>query len=99
MTFGGQVATAPPAKGIPSCGCDNGRCGGGTGGKEHRLHFPAVDAARFDEASTGSFDQDSRWSQGESERVAASNINTMDSPTRGQIVGAKLNKWRGGFTS
>ena len=93
----GVVANAKSAKGIPSTGCDNGRCGGGSGGSEHRLHFPAVDSARWDEANVGSSDQDSRWSQGATEHVAASDNNTMASPQRGQISGARLDRDRGGF--
>lgn len=50
----------------------------------HRLKFPAVDTARFDEATYGSIDTDGRWA-GETSPVLQY-PNTMGQP-RGLMVG------------
>lgn len=73
---------------------DNGREGGGSGGGEHRYHFPAVDCARFDEASTGAVDAPER---GQAEVVPESKISTMGGPPRGTLGGKMLPDDRGGF--
>jgi hypothetical protein len=67
----------------------NGRYGGGSAGSEHRFHFPAADAAHFDEARTGVYVRTSL--QGESSSAVGADINTMGGPPRGTIVGATYN--------
>jgi len=77
---------------------DNGRYGGGAGGKEDRYSHPAVDDARFDEAHVGSFDTSPIHTGGTS-MVPESKANTVDGPARGTCLGAcySCDTWRAGF--
>ena len=68
--------------------CDNGRYGGGSGGPEHHLHYPAVDEAKWDEAKRGK-DMNSAQ-QGEAGIVIGAYVNTMG-VERGKIMGATVN--------
>lgn len=72
----------------------NGVVSGGSGGSEHRYHFPAVDCARFNEATYGALDAPDR---GEAVSVAESRISTMGGPPRGTLGGKTLPDDRGGF--
>jgi hypothetical protein len=74
---------------------DNGRYGGGSGGPEHRHHFPAADSARFDEATTGAVVKSAHHGE-MPERIPAAKANTMEGG-RGMVAGAKLSHDRGGF--
>ena len=76
--------------------CDNGRCGGGSAGSEDRYHFPAVDCAHFDDATTGKVSTSPHHGE-MPERIAASKINTIDGPPRGTTAGKQLAHDRGGF--
>ena len=63
----------------------NGRCGGGTGGAEHRYHFPMVDTARWDNASRGTVDTDERWSGAVGQELTYPNTMGV---ARGTMMGA-----------
>lgn len=77
---------------------DNGRYGGGAGGKETRYHNPAADTARRTEASVGAVVKSSDHGD-VPEHVEASDINTMDGPARGTLGGTSYpcEKWQKGF--
>ena len=64
--------------------CDNGRVSGGKAGPEHRYSFPGVDCAKFDEATNGSVDTDSRWGGAAGEVLQAPNTMGV---ARGTFVG------------
>lgn len=76
--------------------CDNGRCGGGSAGPENRYHFPAVDAAKWDEATTGRYERSPL--HGEAPAQVGAQVNTVQG-TRGELMGASYgaDAWRRGF--
>lgn len=75
----------------------NGRYGGGAGGKENRYHFPAVDTAKWDQATVGA-DTGSQWQQTGTTRMQAAQTNTMASG-RGVMNGCDYpdNCWKSAF--
>ena len=68
-----------------------------TAGSEARYHFPAVDDARFDEATA--VIETSGPGSGESCLCPESKINTLGGPARGAVGGASYgcDKGFGGF--
>jgi hypothetical protein len=76
--------------------CDNGRCGGGKAGPEHRFSRPAVDCDHWDEATTGKYVK--AEDQGEAGEIIGAYVNTIGVP-RGTIMGKSYgnDKWKGGF--
>lgn len=75
---------------------DNGRVSGGSGGPEHRYSFPGVDAARWQDATRGSTDTDSRWSGAIGQTLTYPNTMGV---ARGTMIGPVVGNATDGFMS
>jgi hypothetical protein len=86
----------PKYKGGLHSGDDGNRYSGGSGGPEHRHHFPAADAMRKEDATRGKVVKSALHGDVPAEPGAM--VNTTDG-ARGTIMGASHpnDKWRKGF--